>query len=413
MDWPELFSRRALGMRLGLEAIADVYAALGRPAGDTPAIHVVGTNGKGSTAAMVAHALHRHGRRVGLYTSPHLVRVGERVRIDGVAVDDGVLLGHVQAVVAAEGIAPRPLTFFELLTLGAMAVFAEADVDVVVAEAGLGGRLDATRIVRPVATVVTSIGLDHTHWLGDTLPAIAAEKAAVFVRDAPVFAAPAADEVRAVLERAAVDAGTTLSFPDPLPRPPALLRGAHQAANAALALAAARVLEPRVTAADLDDARWPGRADRRDVGAGQVWLDVAHNAEGMAALVATLRAEGVVPDLVLVSGMDDKPIDAMLAALATLNAPLAWVDLGPGSAPMPASLGRRYDDAVVAWTDVHDDVAAGACVLVCGSVRLVGGVLAAMEGRARPDAQDPVRAAERPTSADDPTAVFGGDERDR
>ena len=409
MDWPELFARRALGMRLGLKAIEDVYAALGRPAADKPAIHVVGTNGKGSTAAMAAHALHRHGRRVGLYTSPHLVRVGERVRVDAVPADDDVLLRHVEAVVAAEGVAPRPLTFFELLTLAALRVFAEADVDVVVAEAGLGGRLDATRVVSPVATVVTSIGLENTRWLGETLAAIAAEKAAVFVRGVPVFAAPAADEVRAVLERAASDAGTAITFPAPLPRPPIGLAGVHQAHNGALALAAARVLVPEVTAADLDGVRWPGRADRRDVGAGQVWLDVAHNAEGMAALIETLRGQGVVPDRVLVSGMDDKPIEAMLEWLATLGAPLSWVDLGPGSAPAPSSVVRRYDDPIAAWTDVHDEVVAGACVLVCGSVRLVGGVLAAMEGVARPDAQDPVRAAEREAAS----PIFGADERDR
>lgn len=394
---------------MGLEAIEGVFLALGRPGADVPAIHVVGTNGKGSTAAMAAHALSRHGRRVGLYTSPHLIRVGERVRIEGLAVDDDVLLRHVERVVGAEGVAPRRLTFFELLTLAAMAAFAQARVDVIVAEAGLGGRLDATRVVTPAATVVTSIGVDHTQWLGDTLPQIAAEKAAVFVRDVPVFAAPVAAPVAAVLEATAREVGTTVTYPGPLSAAPPGLPGAHQAQNAALALAAARVLEPAVTATDLDDATWAGRIDRRRVGQGSVWLDIAHNAEAVDALVSTLRARAVAPDLVLFSCMDDKPRTQMLARLSTLGAPIRWVDLGPGTAPAPDELTVRAADPAAAWTDVHHDVVAGQQVLVCGSVRLVGGVLAAMQGRARPDAQDPVRPAE----AADRTAVFGEPDPDR
>jgi dihydrofolate synthase/folylpolyglutamate synthase len=393
MDWPELFERRALGMRLGLEAVAAVYERLGRPGAGRPAVHIVGTNGKGSTAAMLAHGLSRHGWRPGLFTSPHLVRVGERVRVDGVPVDDDVLLGHVHRVVAVEAAAPRPLTFFELLTLAALSVFEAEDVGVLVVEAGLGGRLDATRVVVPTATVVTSIGLEHTQWLGETLAAIAAEKAAVFTAGVPVFAAGCGPEARAVLIETAAAVGAPLSFPDPLPRAPLGLPGAHQAANAALALAAGRVVEPALEPTDFDGARWDGRLQSIAVGPGTLWLDAAHNDEAVEVLVAYFAAQP--PTHIVFGCMEDKPVVPMLRRLRALGASIAWVPLGPGAAARPATLSEAYEDIARAWVDVQRRLRQGQTVLMCGSVRLVGGILALRAGEGAPDAQDPVRPAER------------------
>ncbi len=148
MSLDALFERRTLGVRPGLIAVRGVFDALGQPGADVPAVHIVGTNGKGSIAAMAEHALRARGRRTGLFTSPHLQRVTERIRIDGVEVEDTVLEAAIGWVLQLEhdGL-PRPLSFFEVLTLAAMVVFEQSGVDVIVAEAGLGGRLDTSRIV--------------------------------------------------------------------------------------------------------------------------------------------------------------------------------------------------------------------------------------------------------------------------
>ncbi|MBL8946375.1 MAG: bifunctional folylpolyglutamate synthase/dihydrofolate synthase, partial [Myxococcales bacterium] len=202
MSLEALFERRSLGIRLGLEAVTRAWEQLGAPCRGVPAVHVVGTNGKGSTSAMVDHTLRRWGRRVGLYTSPHLHRVGERVRVDGVAESDDALQAAVDRVLALEQSAtslPRPLSFFEVLTLAAWLRFAERGVDVIVAEAGMGGRWDATRICDARVVAIASIALDHQAFLGDTLAAIAGEKVAVARPGVPVFSVAQAPEVLAVL----------------------------------------------------------------------------------------------------------------------------------------------------------------------------------------------------------------------
>lgn len=376
-----LFARRSLGVQLTLEAVRQAHAALGSPAAEVPAVHVVGTNGKGSTAAMVAHALQRRGRRVGLYTSPHLHRIGERIRIDGQAADDAALQRAIDRVLAAEGGLPRPLTFFEILTLAAMLEFAAAGAEVLVLEAGLGGRLDATRLGRRVVTLVAAIDLDHQAYLGDTIAAIAAEKAAVFEDGAPAYAAPQAPEAEAVLRRVAAEHGTRLRFVEPLPRAPVGLPGEHQRVNAALALAGAREIDPGVTADDLDGVRWPARCERVALGAGTAVFDASHNPHGIAALVAWLSGqEAPAAGRALVFGcLADKDAPEMLRRLAALGGPLWLVPPGPGAydlAPLAEALpGARVfagpDDPAlrVAWEQA---LAGGGEVVVCGSHALVG-----------------------------------------
>ena len=186
-----------------MDPLRAVDEALGFPARKARRIQILGTNGKGSTAAMLSHLLSQGGRRVGLFTSPHLHRVGERIQIDGVAVADDAIRSAVQRVVAAEDVAGRELTFFELLMMAAWCMFDEHEVQDVVLEAGLGGRLDATSL-RPCALhLLTSIALDHQAYLGDSLEAIAGEKVGAFHPDGICLALSPKPEVRAVVERAA------------------------------------------------------------------------------------------------------------------------------------------------------------------------------------------------------------------
>lgn len=373
-----LFARRSLGVQLSLDAVLAGHAALGRPAAAIPCVHVVGTNGKGSTSAMVAHALARRGRRVGLYTSPHLHRVGERIRIEGRAAADDDLAAWVAEVLAAEARGlPRPLTFFEILTLAALLAFERARVEVMVLEAGLGGRLDATRVVPARVTLITPIDLDHQAYLGDTVEAIAAEKAAVMAAGAPTFAAPQRPGVAAVLRAAAAEHRVPLTFVEPLPRPPEGLPGEHQRVNAALALAGARALDPASAAADLDGVAWPARCERRALGAGRAVFDASHNPHGVLALVTWLSSQPVPRRAIVFGCLGDKDAPAMLAHLRRLGAPCWLVPPGPGAYPLDTLAGPA-DHLYAGPGDpglrraLAEFLAAGGELVVCGSHALVG-----------------------------------------
>src|SRR5215475_14342484 len=197
-----------LAMKLGLESVRALARGLDDPQRKFPAIHIAGTNGKGSTAAMTASVLRAAGLRAGLYTSPHLVSITERIRVDGdeIAPDEFARLGaDVRAAgerLVAENALPAPPTFFEQVTMIAYLYFAERKVDLAVLEVGLGGRLDATNICEPVVTAITRIGFDHQKYLGDTLESIAAEKAGIIKPSVPVVIAPQSVEaMNAIVER--------------------------------------------------------------------------------------------------------------------------------------------------------------------------------------------------------------------
>lgn len=364
-----LFARRTFGIRPGLDAVDGIWGAMGCPTAGLPAVHVVGTNGKGSVSAMIAHALASRGHRTGLFTSPHLRRVTERVRVRGVEVDARDLAAAVDRVLQHEGQggAPRGLSFFEVLTLAALDVFERSDLDVIVMEAGLGGRLDATRLVSASAMVVTSIAMDHEKWLGDSLAAIAGEKAGVFVRDVPVFTCEQPPEAMVVLRERADRVGAPLHVCAPLPDAPLL--GAHQRVNAALALTAARAIDPTVQRADLDGVSWPGRLERR----GELVLDVAHNPAAVEAIVAELRTWPARPTVVLFACSADKDRASMTASLRTLGE--VWTLADPKAELVPADGAARCfdtlaDPALRPAVDQH--LANGGRVLACGSHRLVG-----------------------------------------
>jgi dihydrofolate synthase/folylpolyglutamate synthase len=315
-----LQSARTLGVSFGLDRINTALAKLGSPQNKWRAVQIAGTNGKGSTAAMAESILRAAGLRTGLFTSPHLARFTERIRIDGREVS-GDRLAALDQAVAATGV---PLTYFEISAVLAFVAFAEAGVDVAVLETGLGGRLDAASAGNPAACAITSIAFDHQDLLGHTLREIAYEKACIARPGVPLFAGPLPDEAAIEVERVAMDRGALLRrygrdfF---APSVPLALAGPHQSANAAIAVALAetvsahlgRRLPADAVTRGLAQARWPGRLERL---ASDLLLDCAHNEEGAGALAATLPSSS--RRVLVISVVRGKDAAAILRTLAPL-----------------------------------------------------------------------------------------------
>lgn len=408
-NWREaLFARRAFGVRFSTEPTRRVLDVLLPGVCEQPpfeVVHVVGTNGKGSTCAMIDQGLRTLGHRpVGLFTSPHLERVGERIRVDGRELADEVVEAQVVRLAQAEAEAGVTLSFFEVLTAIALCHFVASGCRYVVLEAGIGGRLDATSVVKPRVVAIAHIAFDHQAYLGHTLTAIAGEKAAVIRTGVPVFSSLQEPEARAVIEARASQMSAALSFVEPLARAPQGLAGPHQRSNGALALAVVHELDPRATAACLDGVRWPGRLECVSVaasreGGGALWLDVAHNLDGIEALCAALDEQRLALAAIVFGTMADKPAPAMAARLRE-HGPLWLVPPGPKdafdldayAAPGEPRFAGPDDPELLAR--IHEQLRAGASVLVCGSHYLVGGLRARLrDPDARvdgPDRSDPV-----------------------
>jgi len=402
MAYAELLARlagvRALGVELGLGRMRLALERLGDPQRRFPAVQIAGTNGKGSTAAMTEAMLRAAGLRTGLYTSPHLSRFTERIRIAGREAD-GDRLAALDSRVAATGV---PLTYFEVATALAFLAMAEDGVDIAVLETGLGGRLDAVTTCEPVATAVTSIGIDHTGYLGTTLTDIAREKAGIVRPGVPCFVGRLPDEADAVIDGVAAAAGAPLARVGRdfvLPRAPVALAGAHQRSNAAIAVALARVaaerlgkpLDDATIAAGLAGVQWPARLEAVADG---LWLDCAHNAEAAralaAALPAMLRGRRIV---LLMSIVDDKDPAAMFAALARV-APAAVVVtrssnaralpihtlMAAASPCFPGADVNGFDDPLEALAAAQARAGQGGVVVACGSSFLVGQLRAHLRG---------------------------------
>ncbi len=385
----ELFERRTLGVHLGLDVIRAAYERLDGPARRIPAVHIVGTNGKGSTAAMVAHGLQGAGRRVGLFTSPHLHRLGERIRIAGEPLDDPTVGRWIDRVIEVErrNDLGGTLTFFELLTLAALLAFADAKVDIAVVECGLGGRLDATRVANSKLTLVTPIALDHQRFLGPDLESIAAEKAAVLENRAPALSVSQEVGAVAVLRAAAERWQTSLRFVGPALRAPLGLPGEHQRQNAGLAQAALEHLLGQASMEQIDGVCWPGRLERIEHDGGYMLFDVAHNPHGIAALCRYLAATpGPAGGRLIVFGsMLGKEAPVMVRELATLGDPLLLVPPADRQGWAPARLQTEVGASVSVSTAVafdapqatvlmRDRLAAGGEVVICGSCYLVGAI---------------------------------------
>lgn len=313
-------------------------AALDAPERAYPSVLIAGTNGKGSTAAMVHAALGEAGFRVGLYTSPHLVEFTERIRVGDEEIGRDDVVRGVATIRARVDVEGSGLTFFEVTTLLALWWFAECAVDVAVLEVGLGGRLDATNVVEPVVSAVTSIGFDHEDYLGHTLDAIAREKAGVMrAGRVTVLGSALPDEARAALLDEAGKRGAIVAHAAPLVANVIALDGAHMRRNAAVAcgvLEALGVAEPRLAVGEaavargLDRVHWPGRLAVVHE-APRVVLDGAHNLDGAHALRAALPAlVGPGPVRLLFSALRDKRWREMASILGPVAREVVVSEIG-------------------------------------------------------------------------------------
>jgi dihydrofolate synthase/folylpolyglutamate synthase len=417
----ELAARRRFGMRQGLEVIRDLLARLDHPERELAAVHVAGTNGKGSVVALVDAVLRAAGLHTGRYTSPHLLHFNERIWLDGRPVSDAALAvaaeGVERAARAAEAAGGEPPTFFECATAVAFDLFRREGLRLVVIETGLGGRLDATNVLDPLVSVITRIGLEHTQWLGDTLEKIAAEKGGIIKPGRPVVCGAMPGEARGVIVRMAaacgspfVDAaegasvmraasgldGLTVRVATPsrdLGKVQTPLAGAFQLENIATAVAALEATEQRLGMNLPDEAFrtglrqvcWPGRF-QLVVRTPPVIVDGAHNPDGAAALRLALKQTGFRGPVALVAGFcDDKDSATFLRTLAPV-VKRAWAVPVPSARGLPMEEVRDRMAASGMVTETGEMPAALAAaqawaqaehglVLVCGSLFLVGQVL--------------------------------------
>jgi dihydrofolate synthase/folylpolyglutamate synthase len=327
-----LLSLELFGMRFGLDRMRRLMTTLGHPERRFDSIHVVGTNGKSSTVRMIAAIVAHHGLRTGAYLSPHLVSFGERIRIDDSDLEPAAFGAAVGRAARAAAIVDRSLeeddrvTQFEALTAAAYSELAERGVEVAVIEAGLGGRYDATNVIPSKVQVLTSVGLEHTRWLGPTLTDIATEKLDV-VQPAQtlVLGAGLGPDVLEVAERVAAERRARIVVAGTDPGMPVGAPGAYQRRNFALAIAAAEAflgtLSPDAVSAAAADVRVPGRLQQIDADP-LTLVDGAHNADGMRALAESLPeiTAGRRPVIAVVSILDDKDAAGMLGALGKPNA---------------------------------------------------------------------------------------------
>ena len=396
-----LFARQGSRIKWSLGPTEGLLALLGHPERQYPAVHIAGTNGKGSTCAFVAAELRSRGLKVGVYTSPHLVSVRERVEVDGVPIDEDAFAEW--ATFLQPEIERLDASFFEATTAIAFADLAARGVDVAVIEVGLGGRLDATNVITPMVSVVTKIAREHTEYLGTELAGIAREKAGVAKRGVPFVTGERDPELRSVLSAEATRLGASPVIlvdssrpPPPGPERPARrlgLRGPHQYGNAWVALAALNALPPpfrpvgETWPASFAQAYVPGRFDVR----GKWIFDVAHNPDGAKVLAEALRdAAPPRPRHALVGVLGDKDYLGMIGALAP------EVDAFVFTTPETAPERRRWDlgrlerelgglsVAHVVEPDferaLERATADAATVIVTGSFHTVGDALARLPG---------------------------------
>ena len=398
---------------LTLDRMWRLLDALGNPQNDLPpVIHIAGTNGKGSTQAMIRAGLEAAGKTVHAYTSPHLTRFHERIRLAGDLIDEDALSAVLDECYAANSGAN--ITYFEITTCAALLAFARTPADYTLLEVGLGGRLDATNVVeKPVLSIITPVSIDHQQFLGETLPEIAGEKAGIIKRGVPCIVGPQADEGLDVIEARAMRLGAPLLaygqhwhvsqeagrlvYQDekglldlPLPNLP----GAHQVMNAGAALAALRHLgvDEAGCEAAVSRAYWPARMQRlkegplvRLAGTADLWLDGGHNPAAGVAIAAVLAA-GPKRSTHLICGMlNTKDIEGYLRPLAAHADSLHAVSIPGEAATLPAAetakaarlVGLDAFEAADVATALTDIVGQDphARVLICGSLYLAGAVL--------------------------------------
>lgn len=377
-----------------------------------PVIHLAGTNGKGSTQAMIRAGLERSGALVHAYTSPHLARFHERIRLAGALISESALTEVLDRCYAANG--PDPITYFEITTVAGLLAFAETPADFTLLEVGLGGRLDATNVEdAPAVTVITPIDLDHQQFLGDTLAAIAGEKAGIIKRGVTCVVGPQHDEAMDIIEAVAARAGAPLLahgqhwhvsverdrliYQDEtglLDLPLPALPGPHQIQNAGAAIATLRHLgrDEDACEAAVTDAYWPARMEHLKTGKlvdmaapAELWLDGGHNPAAGRALAATLKAQSPRPTHLICGMLNTKDIGGYLEPLAQVAQSLTAVSIPDEINTVPAETTAAQALKVGLPAQTAPDVAAAiakitkdapnARILICGSLYLAGHVL--------------------------------------
>ncbi|WP_102224136.1 bifunctional folylpolyglutamate synthase/dihydrofolate synthase [Acidimangrovimonas sediminis] len=398
---------------LTLDRMVRLLHALGDPQERiAPVIHVAGTNGKGSTQAMIRAGLEAAGERVHAYTSPHLARFHERIRLAGETIPEAMLVQVLEECETAN--AGLPMTFFEITTAAAFVAMSRVPADHVLLEVGLGGRLDATNVLaRPELTIITPVSIDHQQYLGETLPEIAGEKAGILKRGVPCVVGPQEEAALEVIEARAARLGAPLLvhgqhwhvteergrlvFQDenglldlPLPNLP----GPHQIMNAGAALMALRHLGYAEAACEgaVTRAFWPARMQRLKTGplvdaaqGAELWLDGGHNPAGGKAVAATLARMPARPTHLVCGMLNTKDVAGYLRPLAAQVADLHAVSIPGETATLPAeatrdaalSVGMKATTAESVRAAIEEIVAAdpSARLLICGSLYLAGQVL--------------------------------------
>jgi dihydrofolate synthase/folylpolyglutamate synthase len=419
---PELYSSHGQPRRkFSLDEIRILLSALGNPQRRFPSVLIAGTNGKGSTAATLASILTASGLRTGLYTSPHLAGVNERIRLNRLEIDDDTFAALYYCVhdaaqrLVLDGELPQHPSYFEILTAQAFLHFADKPVDIAVLEVGMGGRLDATNVVDPLLSIVTDISLDHTEWLGSTIAAIAREKAGILRRRGTMITLPQHPEANQVLGEVAAELGVRGINAASLLPPAAVnadgsycvqalgatirvdspLTGDHQHRNVALAIAAAAELAenhgfaitPRTIAEGIRKTIWPARLERIERDGLQWILDVAHNPAGAWALRAGLKqaltdpSRVDKPHVLIFSCLRDKPIAEMAQILFPLFDLVVIPPIHTSRAAALADLLAAANatgteavavDSVSQALQLAKQRAEGGLVVISGSVFLVG-----------------------------------------
>ncbi len=377
-----------------------------------PVIHIAGTNGKGSTQAMIRAGLETDGKSVHAYTSPHLARFHERIRLAGTLITEKALTEVLDRCYSANG--TDPITYFEITTVAALLAFAETPADYTLLEVGLGGRLDATNVIdAPKITVITPVDLDHQSFLGDTLTAIAGEKAGIIKRGIPCVVGPQHDDSIEVIEEVARKRGAPLLaygqhwhvsqergrliYQDEtglLDLPLPALPGPHQIMNAGAAIATLRALgmDEAACEAAVTQATWPARMERLTTGAlvvrakpAELWLDGGHNPAAGKALAATLRQQPPRPTHLICGMLNTKDISGYLSPLAAVADTLTGVSI-PGEAnTIPAAETAQIAQTIGLTSTTAETVEAAidaitaqdpnARILICGSLYLAGHVM--------------------------------------
>lgn len=408
----KLYSRRRFGIKPGVDRVSALLASLGNPEKQFRSIHVVGTNGKGSTSAFLSSVLARAGYRTAQFSSPHLVRFNERFRIDGVEYRSDKLACSLETVL---DVAPEEATFFEITTALAALVFSAERVELAVIEAGMGGRSDATAAICGEMTVITPIALDHAEYLGTTLPEIADEKAGIIEPFTKVICSEQQSAVLAVIEKkskmvnsqvvcmgrdfsASWNHSGTLDYQGinaSLTQLAPGIPGRYQAQNAALALAAAESLESAGSSIDSDaltigiaKAYWPGRMELI-AGSPPMLLDGAHNPAGSAALAEALVDYPCKRILLVTGACSDKDIDQMYAPLIPLVDRIYTVTPSVERSlncevlsQLFTSMGlnsKPCDTVISAIQKARSESVDGDMILVCGSLFIVGETKAWLE----------------------------------